>query len=247
MQESVQRFLQYIQAERGATANTVLSYERDLRKMQNYMEAQGIHSPDRVSSTALNAYILQMESQGLAPATISRTVTAVKRFFDYLCKHEGRREDPAERLKAPRIAKKKVRRAAPSFLPELEGLRGEGEKLLRDKAMLLALCQGIRASELTGLHLSDINFEYGYIRLAGNKQSRTLAIGRELAEALKEYLEKGRPVLLHGRENESVFVNCSGGPLSRQSVWKIVKYYGQKLGAPELTPDGLRLALKAEG
>ena len=126
MQETIQNFLRFIQTERGAAANTVLSYKRDLQKVQAYLEAQGIHSWDRVSSTALGASILQMESQGLSAATISRMVTTLKRFFDYQCKHGGLREDPAESLKAPRAVKKKARRAAPAVLPELAEMKGEG-------------------------------------------------------------------------------------------------------------------------
>ena len=246
MWEAIQNFLRYIRAERGAAANTILSYERDLRKMCSYMEAQGICTADRVTSTALNAYILQMESQGMSAATISRTVTTLKRFFDFLCKHEGRRDDPAELLKAPRVERKKVRTAESSVLSRLKQMAAEDEKQLRDKAMMLALCRGVRASEVISLRLEDVNLEFGYLRLQGGRQSRTLSMGEDLPAALREYLEKGRPALLRGRESESVFVNCLGGPLSRQSVWKIVRHYGQQAGISGLTPDGLRLAAHAD-
>lgn len=242
MREAIQKFLQYIQTERGAAANTILSYERDLRKMCGYMEEQGICAVERVTPTALNAYILQMESQGLSAATISRTVTALKRFFDFLCKHEGNPADPAEWLKAPRVERKSVRTASSLALSGLEQMEARGEKQLRDKAMMLALCQGVRASEAIGLELGDVNLEFGYLMLRGNRHSRTLPMGSSLTEAIRVYLEKARPALLHGKESESVFINCLGGAMSRQSVWKIVRRYGQEIGIADLTPDGLRLA-----
>lgn len=190
----------------------------------------------RVTPTALNAYILQMESQGLSAATISRTVTALKRFFDFLCKHEGNQADPAEWLKAPRVERKSVRTASSLALSGLEQMEARGEKQLRDKAMMLALCQGVRASEAIGLELGDVNLEFGYLMLRGNRHSRTLPMGSSLTEAIRVYLEKARPALLHGKESESVFINCLGGAMSRQSVWKIVRRYGQEIGIADLTP-----------
>lgn len=241
MQEEIQSFIQYLIKAKNAAANTVISYERDLRKMSGYMEAQGIHSADKVTPTALNAYVLHLESSGMSSATISRTIATLRRFFDYQCKHGSCSQDPSEMLKAPKVEKKATRIVTREELKKLLDLDNIGPKQLRDRAMVLSMCHGIRASEVIGLRLADMNLDLGYLVLRGERQSRTVAISGRLAEALRQYLEEGRAQLLKGHESDSLFVNCNGGCLSRQGVWKVVKYYGERAGIPELTPDGLRL------
>lgn len=241
MQEEIRSFIQYLREIRNAANNTMISYERDLQKMRRYMEEQGIRTADKVTGTALNAYVLYLEENGMSSATISRTVATVRRFFDYLCKHGGCHEDPSELLRAPKVEKKAARCVNGEELGRILNLEVFSPKQLRDRAMMLSMCQGVRASEIIGLTLADINLELGYLILRGERQSRTVAMGENLTRALANYMEKGREPLLHGQKSDALFVNCNGGHLSRQGVWKVVKYYGELVGIPELSPDGLRL------
>ena len=106
--------------------------------------------------------------------------------------------------------------------------------------MVLSMCQGIRASEVIGLTMEDMNLDLGYLVLRGERQRRTVAMGGRLEEALRSYLAHGRGTLLREKKSDALFLNCKGGGLSRQGVWKMVKCYGERAGIPELTPDGLR-------
>ena len=230
MQEDIQRFVCYLTDDKNAAANTVVSYERDLRKMSSYMESQEIHAAEKVTATSLNAYILYLESNGMSTSTISRTIATLRRFFDFQCKHGGCKEDPSERLKAPKIEKKATRMVTKEELLKILDLGVPSPKRERDHAMLLAMSQGIRASEVIRLSLADVNLDLGYLILRGERQSRTMAVGSRLVEALRCYMKEGREKLLKGRESDALFVNCNGSRLSRQGVWK-----------QELTPDGLRL------
>lgn len=245
MQAEIRNFIQYLQNVKNAATNTVVSYERDLRKMSAYMAEQGISTAEKVTSTALNAYVLHLEESGMSTATISRTIATLRRFFDYQCKHGDCSQDPSELLKAPKVEKKPTRVVTEEELQQILAVEGKGPKSLRDRAMVLAMCQGIRASELIGLKVSDIKLDLGYLVLHGERQSRTVAISSRLHEALQLYLSEAREVLLKGHETETVFVNCNGGCLSRQGVWKVVKHYGEQVGIPELTPDGLRMPVEA--
>ena len=241
MQEDIQRFVCYLTDDKNAAANTVVSYERDLRKMSSYMESQEIHAAEKVTATSLNAYILYLESNGMSTSTISRTIATLRRFFDFQCKHGGCKEDPSERLKAPKIEKKATRMVTKEELLKILDLGVPSPKRERDHAMLLAMSQGIRASEVIRLSLADVYLDLGYLILRGERQSRTMAVGSRLVEALRCYMKEGREKLLKGRESDALFVNCNGSRLSRQGVWKVVKYYGEMAGIQELTPDGLRL------
>ena len=177
----------------------------------------------------------------MSTATISRTIATLRRFFDFQCKHGSCTQDPSELLKAPKVEKKPTRVVTEEELRQILALEGKGPKQLRDRAMVLAMCQGIRASELIHLKLSDVQLGLGYMVLHGERQSRTVAISSRLESALHTYLQEARQVLLKGHDTDTVFVNCNGGSLSRQGVWKVVKHYGEQVGIPELTPDGLRM------
>ena len=244
MQGEIQSFIYYLQTVKNAATNTVVSYERDLRKMSAYMAEQGSTTAEKVSSTALNAYVLHLEENGMSTATISRTIATLRRFFDYQCKHGSCRQDPSELLKAPRVEKKPTRVVTEEELQQILALEGKTHKSLRDRAMVLAMCQGIRATELIHLRVSDVNLDLGYMVLQGERQNRTVAISARLDQALRRYLEEAREALRKGHETDTMFVNCNGGSLSRQGVWKVVKHYGEQVGIPELTPDGLRMPVE---
>ena len=147
-------------------------------------------------------------------------------------------------LKAPKVERKPTRVVTEEELLQILSLEVKGPKQLRDRAMVLAMCQGIRATELIHLRVSDVNLDLGYMVLQGERASRTVAISARLDEALRAYLSDARQAMLKDHETDVVFVNCNGGSLSRQGVWKVVKHYGEQVGVPELTPDGLRMPAK---
>lgn len=244
MQQAIQDFLLYMEQIRHAAANTMLSYERDLNKMCSFMEGLGIHKPDKVTLTALNSYILSLEINGLSTATISRTVATMRRFFDFQCKHGDCGQDPAELLKSPPVQKKKNRMLTPAELKSLLSQVGTEPKHLRDRAMVLAMSEGVRASEIIGLRVADLNLTLGYLTLRGERQDRTIPISQSLKDALRLYLDVGREILLGEKQSESLFLNCKGQKLSRQGVWKMVKAYGEMIEFPDLTPDHLRMSVE---
>lgn len=228
--------------------NTVISYERDLKKILRYLKAEGVRDLSQVTSTSLNAYILYLERQGRAPATISRNVASMKAFCQYLQRQGVVRSELAEELRAPRIE-----RRLPEImtLAEVEQLlaaaKGTAPKELRDCAMLeLLYATGIRVSELVHLKLEDLNLPMEYIRCQDAHKERIIPLGRLAREAVACYLERGRGELLRGQESPWLFTNCSGQPMSRQGFWKLIKGYGKKAGITrEITPHTLRHSFAA--
>lgn len=114
-------------------------------------------------------------------------------------------------------------------------------KGIRDKAMLEMLyATGIRVSELIHLKTQDVNLMMGYITCRDEKE-RIVPFGGPAKKALEQYLGSARAVLMHGREDNVLFVNCSGGPMSRQGFWKILKSYAKSAGiTADITPHTLR-------
>lgn len=243
MKNKIQEFIVYLREVKKTSENTVLSYERDLKKFQSYMGEQGISEVNQITETGLNSYVLYLEKQGLKPATISRGIASLKAFFHFLHKEGYVSLNIAEELKAPKVEKK-----LPSVLTREETVKllnqakGSSPKELRDSAMLeLLYATGIRVSELISLQMEDINLQMEYVTCRDANKERIIPFGRIAGEALKEYLDKGRPALVTDENNSYLFTNCSGQAMSRQGFWKLVKRYGKKAGiTAELTPHTLR-------
>lgn len=248
MRGEVDRFEQYLREVKQASENTVQSYRRDLMQMITYLEEKGIREAAKVTKTSLHGYILHMEEQGKAATTISRMMAAMKAFFNYECMQACIRRNPAESLHAPKVEKK-----APVVLrvDQVSALlaqpSGQTPKEIRDKAMLALLyATGIRVSELIGIQMEDINMNIGFLVCRDGERERTIPFGRSAKAALEEYLEHARNDLLRGKGSDYFFVNCTGGAMSRQGFWKIIKYYGEKAGIEEdITPHTLRHSFAA--
>lgn len=248
MRGEVDRFEQYLREVKQASENTVQSYRRDLMQMITYLEEKEIREAAKVTKTSLHGYILHMEEQGKAATTISRMMAAIKAFFNYECMQARIRRNPAESLHAPKVEKK-----APVILSvdQVSALlaqpSGQTPKEIRDKVMLALLyATGIRVSELIGIQMEDINMNIGFLVCRDGERERTIPFGRSAKAALEEYLEHARNELLRGKGSDYFFVNCTGGAMSRQGFWKIIKYYGEKAGIEEdITPHTLRHSFAA--
>ncbi len=248
MTEDIKDFVVYLREVKRTSANTEVSYQRDLLQMASYLREKGITEVSKVTRTSLNSYILHLEKEGKATTTISRVLASMKAFFHYELSCGRIRRDPAELIKAPRVEKK-----LPTILTveEVNCLLaqpgGEAPKEIRDKAMLeLLYATGIRVSELIHLKLEDVNLNVGFITCRDGVKERTVPFGKVARQSLMDYMERARKVLLKGNESEWLFTNCSGKPMSRQGFWKIIKYYGEKAGIQaDITPHTLRHSFAA--
>ena len=248
MRGEIDRFEQYLREVKQASENTVQSYRRDLMQMITYLEEKEIREAAKVTKTSLHGYILHMEEQGKAATTISRMMAAMKAFFNYECMQACIRRNPAESLHAPKVEKKApVVLSVDQVSALLAQPSGQTPKEIRDKAMLALLyATGIRVSELIGIQMEDINMNIGFLVCRDGERERTIPYGRSAKAALEEYLEHARNELLRGKGSDYFFVNCTGGAMSRQGFWKIIKYYGEKAGIEEdITPHTLRHSFAA--
>lgn len=248
MKTEIEAFIRYLQDVKKVSHNTVLSYHRDLLQMAAYLQEKGITEAGKVTKTGLNSYILYLEKEGKAATTISRMLASMKAFFHYEFSEGRIRRNPAELVHAPKIEKK-----APVILTveEVSALlkqpSGHTSKEIRDKAMLeLLYATGIRVTELVNLKLSDINMNIGFITCHDGGRDRTIPFNRMAKASLADYLAEARPALTKKGESPWLFVNCSGGQMSRQGFWKIIKFYGDKAGIQaDITPHTLRHSFAA--
>lgn len=248
METYIAGFVKYLTEIKKSSKNTILSYQRDLHKFFAYLEDARIKDIKKVNNTSLNSYVLLMEKENFAASTVSRNIATLKAFFNYLFKQGIITEDPAERLKAPKIEKK-----MPGILTVeevtllLSQPSGSSNKEIRDKAMLeLLYATGIRVSELISLTMDDINMTSGYIRVNEGSRERIIPFGSVARQSLKNYLKNARAGMVASDDEKILFTNCSGQPMSRQGFWKVLKQYAKRAGIEEdITPHTLRHSFAA--
>ena len=106
METQIENYIDYLNSVKHASANTIASYRRDLKKMSRFFADRQCTDVRELRGTDLNSYVLDMESQGMSTATISRSIASMKSFFLYLLKQGEITEDYADALKPPKIEKK---------------------------------------------------------------------------------------------------------------------------------------------
>ena len=242
MLQKINEFVDYLTNVKKASTNTIASYRRDLNKLYNYLNSIDVTDVKKVTGTNLNSYVLQIEKQGMSTATVSRNIASIKAFFIFLLRKGDITEDPSEVLKPPKIEKK-----TPVILTTeevnllLEQPGGKTPKDIRDKAMLeLLYATGIRVSELINLRMKDVNLSLDYIQCKDSNNDRVIPFTKETKQALEDYINNAREALCNG-DQDYLFTNCQGSPMTRQGFWKIIKYYSGKAGIKkDITPHTIR-------
>lgn len=243
MKREVELFVEYLATEKQASHNTVISYERDLNKMVDYLQSHGCRELFQVTQIRLTSYILELEKEGMKASTISRNIAAMKAFFHFCERRKLKEDDPAEELKAPKIEKKEAAILSADELARLfEQLEGTSPKELRDRSMLCLLCAtGMKVEELMQLKLEDVNMQMEYVVCRDSHREKVLPFDHAAKKAMERYLKYARPALVADNTCPWLFTNRSGKRMSRQGFWKIIKYYGEQAGIrTEITPYTLR-------
>lgn len=236
-------YLHYLVVERGLAANSVASYQNDLKKFSAFLVEQ------KVELTAVDKKVVLdfLEAQTkvkLANASILRLVTSLRKFFQYLVE-EGKVEvDPMLLIDTPKKKASLPEVLSPKEVETLLKTPKTGEALgLRDRAILEVMyATGLRVSELVNLKLADLHLELGIIQTIGKGQKeRLVPIGDVASKWIKLYLKQSRPKLVKQKRNPYLFVNFHGNQLTRQGIWKNLKALVKQAGIEKnVTPHTLR-------
>lgn len=248
MEILVQKFVNFLERDKRLSLNTLQSYRRDVEQYLTYLRGINLQNIANSNKTTVIAYLLYLQKMGRATSTISRNLASIRSFYQYLAKNRIIDNDPTSDLESPKVEKK-----IPEILSteEVELLLDQPQcvdlKGYRDKAMLeLLYATGIRVTELIQLNIQDINLEMSYINCNKGSRERVIPIGSIALAAVKEYMEKARPMLIQRNDEEALFVNINGGRLTRQGFWKIIKQYkNQAKINKDITPHTLRHSFAA--
>ena len=248
MQEQIEAFINYLHNVKKTSKNTELSYRRDLKKVAVYLSSKGIDDPSKVTLDILKDYLESGDEKKAAPASVSRAIASMRAFFSYLEKEGVITGNPAEELKAPKVEKKLPQiMTMDEVIRLLEQPSGDTPKDIRDKAMLeLLYATGMRVTELITLKKDDVNLQMNYVDCHDPHRERVIPFGIEARNALRNYLDHARDALVANNDEQTLFVNMSGEPMSRQGFWKLIKFYTKKAGIEmDITPHTLRHSFAA--
>ncbi|MDQ1730934.1 MAG: integrase/recombinase XerD [Pseudonocardiales bacterium] len=248
---SVGSYLDHLTVERGASANTLSSYRRDLERYLGYLASNGITDLGAVDALTVGAFLAALregdaEHPPLSASSAARAVVAVRGLHKFTYADGQVACDVAREVKPP---------TPPRRLPKAISVE-DVERLLdaadfdqtplsvRDRALLEVLYgSGARISEAVGLDVDDVDLEERTVLLRGKGgKQRIVPLGSFAAKALSSYLVRVRPELVRkGRGTAKVFLNSRGGQLSRQSAWTVLRSSADKAGlTADISPHTLR-------
>ena len=226
-QHALKDYTLFLKIERGLSQNSIDSYALDVKKLMGYLEAHNIdQSPISISSEIIQQFIYEL-AKVVNARSQSRIISGLRSFFNYLIFEDYRSSNPLELIESPKIGRK-----LPDTLSEkeidalIQAIDLSTPHGGRNKAMLEILYScGLRVSELTGLKISDLFFDEGFIKVTGkgNKQ-RFVPIVHSTQKIITIYKNEIRPHIPVQKEYvDTLFLNRRGKQLTRAMVFTIIK------------------------
>jgi integrase/recombinase XerD len=269
----VEQFLAHIDVERGLAQATVKAYEADVRAYLDWLDDHGIVNLQDVTSQDVENYVASLDQEGQSPRSKARRLASIHEFHKFALSQGETFDDVSARVKAPKsgdhlpdvLSVDEVARLLDAATPaslDVSGLPAD-PVALRDKALLeFMYATGCRVSEACGADLNDVDYDERVVVLTGKgSKQRLVPLGQYAIDALRKYIEAGRPQLEAkaaksktrssrtagspaGRgvtERRAIFLNKRGRRISRQTVWEVVKQAGERAHiAKPLHPHTLR-------
>lgn len=244
---TISAFLDWLSIERGRSPRTIASYRSDLQAFETWLRDQ--HSSlTEATPPQIDRYLESLAKNGLAPASIARSRSAIRSLYRFLLDEGVADEDPSRTANAINVPARLPKAISPEAVAMLlDGVSGSDPLSLRDRAVLeLLYGTGARVSEVTALDLGDLAYDEGLLRLVGKgDKERLVPIGRSAQHALAFWLgPTGRARLVaksSRRSTAAVFLNSRGDRLSRQGVHLAVTSRAARAGlADTVSPHVLR-------
>jgi integrase/recombinase XerD len=254
--DGMRRYLQYLVVERGLAANTVESYDRDLRRYASFLSGRGKQALADVTEVDVAEFRAALragddEHPPLAVSSVGRAVVAVRGLHAFALTEGLATGDPAREV-APPTPPRRLPKAIPlDAVEKILDAAGSPEdpdpRVLRDRALLEFLYgTGARISEATGLDVDDLDHlasDPAVLLTGKGEKQRYVPVGSYAVRALDAYLVRGRPALAVRavkKQTPAVFLNARGGRLTRQGAWGILREAAARSGSPSVSPHTLR-------
>jgi integrase/recombinase XerC len=247
MEDQIQTFVNFLQAERNASRETVRNYRSDLRQVASYLHTAGhrsgpFHAAD-VTTEQIRAYLHWLDRKGEKASSLARKLACLRSFYRFLVCEGSVQNNPAEGLRSPKLPKPLPRVLTKDDAGALmEFPAGQSPRSLRDRALLETLYStGARVSEAVGINMGDLSLAEGLIHLRGKgRKERVVPIGDQALQAIREYRSSLPPSAISHQLSAPLFLNHRGGRITTRSVARIVAQYSRLLAGGAVSPHALR-------
>ncbi|MDP0528804.1 site-specific tyrosine recombinase XerD [Lacticaseibacillus paracasei] len=235
-------FIHYLNVERGLAKATQTSYQQDLITFSAWLAARKRRTFPEEFSTIQS--FLKEQNATKAPASVSRMISALRKFYRFLLREGAISADPMTKIDTPKRAQHLPATLSSQEVDALMAKPDTDKPLgLRDRAIFeLMYATGLRVSEVVDLHLDQLHLAMNLLQVTGKgDKERLVPISPQATQWVDRYLQEARPKLLKRVQPKNVFVNFHGGPMTRQGIWKNLKAYIASIGIEkDVTPHTLR-------
>ena len=226
-------FNEYLLNRKEFSANTINSYDRDLKKIFLYLAEKGysIDNYSWLNEEFISRYIDYLREKDYSSATLSRTISTVHIFVEYLWVEKiipnriniDVHIDKEEHQDLVIFTRQEISKILDVKTKNLMGFR--------DKAIFeLSYSIGIKPTECINLELRDVNTTIGYLKYRKKEGYRTIALNKESVVAIENYINELKKEYPNIKDDSKLFLNHDGEGISRQGFWKIFKKRQQDLG-----------------
>jgi integrase/recombinase XerD len=220
----LETFLDSLYLEQGVSENTLSAYRSDLDKFCQFFKGDNLMT---VTSLDIESYLAHRVDLGLKPRSTARSISALKRFYQYFVREKRIASSPLENIAQPKAGQSLPKTLSEAEVEALLSAPNIEEPMgLRDKAMLeLLYATGLRVTELVGLRMEQINLRQSvvFVKGKGNKE-RLVPLGEEAMYWLEQFLKGGRAQMIK-HATDFVFPSKRGVGMTRQTFWHRIKHY----------------------
>lgn len=240
LSEPLEQFIS--SCEQRGSKHTRSAYASDLEQFRAFAVSREISRWSGVQRDDVRAYLAFRHRAGLSSRSIHRQLSAIRSFFDFLCKRGVVQANPARAVRAPRLSRSLPHTLDADQVSSLLAPDPSDDLELRDLAMLeLFYSSGLRLSELVQLDLGDVDLNAGWVlvREGKGRKSRYVPLGRYAVEALRRWL--AARVGFADAAEAAVFVSQRGRRIAPRTVQaRVLRWQCSKGFAEHVHPHMLR-------
>lgn len=235
----IKDYIIYISQVKNLSENTSKSYQRDLNKLNSFLENLKIEDYSDVSMDICSAWIGDLFSQNNNPRSIQRHLSSAKGFFRFLKKNNLIASSPFELVTAPKSASNLPEVLTPEDVEQLLNFKPNSLIEIRDLAIVeLIYSSGLRVSEAVNINIGDFEEDMTFLRVLGKgSKTRLVPIGRFAISAINNWLIERDKIV---SRSDALFLNSKGTRLTVRSVQLRLKKMALKQGLPPIHPHMLR-------
>jgi integrase/recombinase XerC len=223
-------FYQYLKSEKRYSPHTTSNYQRDLDRFSQYCQQHNIENWRQVDSHLLRAYVAARHRNNISGRSLQRELSAIRSFFNFLCREYEVKNNPVIGVRAPKSARKLPTPLDADEMGQLLNVSKDTSLAIRDWAMMeLMYSGGLRLAELISLDVDSLDMADDSVPVTGKgAKTRIVPIGRFAKESLTQWLAER--VKLAKMTESALFVSRGGNRLSARSVQQRMKHWGQVQG-----------------